>query len=240
MMHLAPPTTWSQTDIPTFVIGIPEPSWLARISYPVMISYGRLSRRPLSRQLAARCPTYVDSRGFTELQHHGRWTITPHEYVEWLRRHRTQINLKWAAQQDWMCEPAIIHGGRLGRQTFVGTGLSVREHIFRTVENYLTLTELAPDLDIFPVVPPAAPATARPAPATTRGPTLHPPASRPGATPGTTTSPRSKHPTGPAPDLKEETAMPTLNDLTNHESTSLDAREVCAASTDRITACQPA
>ncbi|MEU6788088.1 hypothetical protein ABZ912_53610 [Nonomuraea angiospora] len=136
----------------TFVTGIPEPSWLARVTFPVMISYGRLARRPLPRQLAARCPTYVDSRGFTELQHHGRWTVTPRAYVEWLCRHREQISLRWAAPQDWMCEPAILHGGRFGRQTFVGTGLSVREHQHRTVDNYLTLRQLAPELNIFPVV----------------------------------------------------------------------------------------
>ncbi|MGN9786623.1 deazapurine DNA modification protein DpdA family protein [Nonomuraea sp. ZG12] len=139
-------------DVPVFVTGLPEPSWLARVTFPAMISYGRLARRPLPRQLAARCPTYVDSRGFTELQNHGRWTVTPHEYVNWLRRHREQINLRWAAPQDWMCEPAIIHGGRYGRQTFVGTHLSVPEHQQRTVDNYLTLRQLAPDLNIFPVV----------------------------------------------------------------------------------------
>ncbi|MFI6818698.1 hypothetical protein ACIBG7_40310 [Nonomuraea sp. NPDC050328] len=138
--------------MPLFVTGLPEPGWLGRITFPAMVSYSRLARRPLPRHLIARCPTYVDSRGFTELKKHGRWTITPHAYVDWLRNHREKINLQWAAPQDWMCEPAIIHGGRFGRETFAGTHLSVREHLHRTVDNFLTLRQLAPDLKIFPVV----------------------------------------------------------------------------------------
>lgn len=139
-------------SVPVFVTGLPEPSWLGRVTFPAMVSYGRMARRPLPRQLAARCPTYVDSRGFTELQNHGRWTVSPNQYVQWLHDHREKINLQWAAPQDWMCEPAIIHGGSHGRARFVGTHLSVREHLHRTVDNYLILRQLAPDLRIFPVV----------------------------------------------------------------------------------------
>lgn len=57
-----------------------------------------------------------------------------------------------AAPQDWMCEPAIIHGGTFGPQRFVGTHLSVAEHQRRTVANFAQLRELAPDLPIIPAV----------------------------------------------------------------------------------------
>src|SRR5947208_244971 len=50
--------------------------------------------------------------------------------------------LDFAAPQDWMCEPFMT----------ARTGLPVAEHLHRTVENYLTLRRLAPDLPIIPVV----------------------------------------------------------------------------------------
>ena len=50
--------------------------------------------------------------------------------------------LDFAAPQDWMCEPFMI----------ARTGLPVTEHLHRTVENYLTLRHLGPDLPIIPVV----------------------------------------------------------------------------------------
>jgi hypothetical protein len=56
-----------------------------------------------------------------------------------VRRYRDEIgSLDWAAPQDWMCEPFIL----------AKTGLSVREHLRRTVADYLRLTELAPDLRV--------------------------------------------------------------------------------------------
>jgi hypothetical protein len=70
-----------------------------------------------------------------------------------LRRYGDQAGrLAWAAPQDWMCEPAIINGGRFGPVVFAGTHLSVAEHQARTVANYLTLRDLAPELPIIPVV----------------------------------------------------------------------------------------
>jgi hypothetical protein len=60
-----------------------------------------------------------------------------------VRRYRDEIGrLAWAAPQDWMCEPWII----------AKTGLSIAEHQRRTVENYLTLRTLAPDLPFIPVI----------------------------------------------------------------------------------------
>lgn len=108
---------------------------------PVMVSHGRLrQRRNLPRATA---PWVCDSRGFTELSTHGRWTIGAHEYVAALRRYAVEIGrLAWAAPQDWMCEPWIL----------AKTGKTIDEHQQLTVESVLLLRALAPDVHIIPVV----------------------------------------------------------------------------------------
>jgi hypothetical protein len=138
-------------DRPLFWLGTHQPGWLSRVGVPLFISDRRLRDR---RRLApAVADLAVDSGGFTELQQYGTWTVTPGEYVARLRRYVTETGrLAWAAPQDWMCEPAIIDGGQFGPLTFAGTHLSVAEHQARTVANYLTLTDLAPELPIIPVV----------------------------------------------------------------------------------------
>ncbi|MGW6461091.1 deazapurine DNA modification protein DpdA family protein [Streptomyces sp. NPDC055078] len=95
----------------------------------------------------------VDSGGFSELQRHGRWTRTPRQYIQDLRRIWETVGpFDWAAPQDWMCEDLIIHGGTAGPLTFAGTGLSVLEHQHRTVANFLELRSVAPELRIIPVL----------------------------------------------------------------------------------------
>ncbi|MEW2571750.1 hypothetical protein [Streptomyces sp. NPDC047070] len=101
----------------------------------------------------AQGPYAVDSGGFMELKDKGTWTRPPRQYVDSLRRIWEHVGpYDWAAPQDWMCEAAIIHGGWFGGQYFVGTHLSVEEHQRRTVNNFLELRSLAPDLRIAPVV----------------------------------------------------------------------------------------
>ncbi|MFE9950237.1 hypothetical protein ACFYRJ_22285 [Streptomyces sp. NPDC005531] len=98
-------------------------------------------------------PYAVDSGGFSELQRHGQWTRTPRQYVQDLRRIWEHVGpYDWAAGQDWMCEDLIINGGQAGPLRFVGTHLSVAEHQRRTVENFLELRSLAPDLRIIPTL----------------------------------------------------------------------------------------
>lgn len=95
----------------------------------------------------------VDSGGFSELQRHGRWTRSPRQYVDDLRRIWEHVGpYDWAAGQDWMCEDLIIHGGTAGPLTFVGTHLSVAEHQRRTVQNFLELRSLAAELRIIPTL----------------------------------------------------------------------------------------
>ena len=73
----------------------------------------------------------------------GAWNTSPREYVADVIRFSDEVGtLQWAAPQDWMCEPAIL----------AQTGLTVRAHQIRTVENYQALRDLAPDLPIIPVL----------------------------------------------------------------------------------------
>lgn len=124
-----------------FYLGTHEPSWLARVRFPLFISHRRLRQR--QKLPRARCTWALDSGAFSELSRHGRWITTPEEYVSAVQRYQTEIrNLAWAAPQDWMCEPSIIEL----------TGLSVKEHQQRTVENYLRLKQLAPNLPFIPVL----------------------------------------------------------------------------------------
>lgn len=97
-------------------------------------------RRSLPR---ARGPWALDSGAFTEISKHGRWTTTPEQYVAEVRRYRREIGrMEWAAIQDWMCEPHILKR----------TGLTVQEHQARTIQSYLELRRLAPEVPWLPVL----------------------------------------------------------------------------------------
>lgn len=126
-----------------FFLGTHEPSWLARLGVPLFVSDRRLRRyRRLPQAIA---PWALDSGGFSELDRYGSWEHgpTPAQYVARIRRYQAEIGqLRWAAPQDWMCEPWIV----------AKTGRTVREHQARTVGNFLDLRSLAPELPIVPVV----------------------------------------------------------------------------------------
>jgi hypothetical protein len=129
----------------TFYCGTHCTAWLwsGAVSYPLCVSYGRLRRIRAPRR--GRVWWILDSRGFSELSQHGRWTISPEEYAADVARYDQQIGgLQWAAPQDWMCEEPVIRGGMLGRVRCAGTGLSVEEHQRRTVANFIRLTAIWP------------------------------------------------------------------------------------------------
>lgn len=122
-------------------LGTHHPNWLATSEVPLFISRNRLKDRKSFPRAA--CRWALDSGGFTEIQRHGRWTITAEEYVAEVRRYAEAIGPPdWAAPQDWMCEPAMLER----------TGLTVAEHQRRTVENYLELRRLAPEIRFIPVL----------------------------------------------------------------------------------------
>lgn len=114
-----------------FYLGTHQPHWLWELGLPFFVSHRRLKdRKTFGRALGPWC---LDSGGFTELSQFGEWRSSPGEYAEAVNRYQDEIgNLVWAAPQDWMCEPHVLNM----------TGLTVREHQERTVENYLSLTEL--------------------------------------------------------------------------------------------------
>lgn len=132
-----------------FYLGTHEPSWLVRCTVPLMVSRNRLAR--LKTLPAAATDWVMDSGGFTELQQHGRWRIDARTYAAEIAHVRSYVGrMVWAAPQDWMCEPAVIHGGTFKGVTFAGTGLDVAEHQALTVGNYLELRAL--DAPVIPVL----------------------------------------------------------------------------------------
>ncbi len=133
-----------------FFLGAPNAAWLHR--HPGIPLFVSRRQMPSSKFRPAVTDWACDSGGFTELQQFGRWTMDSHEYSVLVNRyHRNVGRLLWAAPQDWMCEPIVIHGGVAGGQKFVGTGLSVREHQQRTVANFLELDGYC-QVPIIPVI----------------------------------------------------------------------------------------
>jgi hypothetical protein len=124
-----------------FYLGTHETSWLQKTTIPLFVSHRRLSKRKtLPRAL---CAWALDSGGFSELSLFGEWRTSAKEYAGAVRRYAEEIGgMEWAASCDWMCEPFVL----------AKTGLTVREHQRRTVNNYLELLSLAPDLPFVPVL----------------------------------------------------------------------------------------
>lgn len=130
-----------------FYLGTHIKSWLWREDTedlgPLFVSWVRMRRRKTPFVHRARVKWALDSGGFSEIGMHGKWTSTPEQYVAAVEQYSTELGgMEFAAQQDWMCEPYMVEK----------TGLSVLEHQERTVENYLTLRQLAPHLPIVPVL----------------------------------------------------------------------------------------
>jgi hypothetical protein len=131
-----------QTMTPfTFYLGTHHVDWLARAGVPLMVSRRRLAgRKTLPHAIS---PWMLDSGGYSELSLFGCWTITPARYARLADLYRVEVgHLAYAAPQDWMCEPHIV----------LKTGLSIAEHMRRTVQNYMDLRALAPHLPWMPVL----------------------------------------------------------------------------------------
>jgi hypothetical protein len=126
---------------PTFYLGTHETSWLGRTDVPLFLSRRRLApRKTLPRALG---PWALDSGGFSELSLFGRWTVSARRYVAEVRRWREEVgNLRWQAAMDWMTEDSVLKR----------TGRTLRQHQRLTVEGYLELLSLAPELSWVPVL----------------------------------------------------------------------------------------
>lgn len=124
-----------------FFLGTCNPEDLRKTSVPLFVSRRRLIR--LKRLPVPSGPWALDSGAFTELSMHGRWSIDAMQYSSEVRRFSQEMGMmRWAAIQDWMCEPIMIKKTRQ----------SVGEHQRRTVANYKLLNQLAPDLPWCPVL----------------------------------------------------------------------------------------
>jgi hypothetical protein len=73
----------------------------------------------------------LDSGAFSQISRHGRYRISPDEYLRQIERWSGCGELLCACTQDWMCEPFIVEK----------TGLSIREHQERTIDSYVYLSE---------------------------------------------------------------------------------------------------
>lgn len=126
-----------------FFLGTHRPAWLGRLEFtnvPLFVSHETLKTRKSMPK--AVCDWGLDSGGFTQLTRNLEgWPKGSEEpYADRVRFYMTAGRLEFASQQDWMCEPWLLRNR------------SVREHQERTVENYLKLMELAPDIPWLPVL----------------------------------------------------------------------------------------
>lgn len=125
----------------TIFLGAHQPSWLSRMTTPLFVSRRRLA--PLKTHKRATCEWVLDSGGFSELGLFGEWKTTPTQYMAEARRWRDEIGgLRWAAIQDWMCEPFMLEK----------TGKSITEHQRLTIESLDRLRNAAPDVPWAPVL----------------------------------------------------------------------------------------
>ena len=128
-----------------FYLGAKHPGWLTQTSVPLFLSRATFYKEGKRRQSfpRARGPWALDSGGFSELKKHGRWTVNPEQYVEDVRTFKSEIGkLRFAAAQDWMCES----------EQLARTGLKVADHQRLSLDSYLELTDLAPELPWLPVL----------------------------------------------------------------------------------------
>jgi hypothetical protein len=125
-----------------FYLGTHAPGWLARVtSVRLFVSAVRLRLQKKWPRATTRWA--LDSGGFSELSLRGAWSISPRQYAAEVRRAMDEIGgLDFAAVQDWMCEPFVL----------AKTGLTVAEHQERTIDSYLELSALAPEVPWLPVV----------------------------------------------------------------------------------------
>lgn len=138
-----------------FYLGTHAAHWVTTSKVPLFLSRRVLQRyRTVDGIPRARCSWALDSGGFTELRDHGTWRIDADEYGGMVYRFLDQCGAPpdFCAPMDWMCEPWVLRGGRIGNQYFVGTGMTVAFHQAATIENFLYLTEQFPAAPWMPVL----------------------------------------------------------------------------------------
>jgi hypothetical protein len=131
-----------------FFLGYHNAAFLRRAAVPACVSYSILRRaKALPRPNA---PVFFDSRGFTEVTTHGRYTFTAREYAAFAGRLRREWGplQAHASVMDWMCEDKAL----------AATGRSVAEHQALTVNSWLALNALDGSVPWVPVLQGRTPA----------------------------------------------------------------------------------
>lgn len=126
-----------------FYLGTHEPTWLNKSHVPLFVSAVRLRSRCKRKLPRARVPWALDSGGFSVIKGPKGYPQSPEVYAAEVRRWRDRIGpMDFAAIQDWMCEDKKL----------ALTGFTVEEHQRRTVQSWLDLRRIAPELPWLPVL----------------------------------------------------------------------------------------
>lgn len=114
-----------------FYLGTHRPAWLGRLDVPLFVSIRTLRERPVGGRALA--PWAMDSGGYTELSRYAGWATPAAAYAEEIEGFAERVGgLAWAAPQDWICAPLVL----------AATGLSIEEHVQRTVASVVELRGL--------------------------------------------------------------------------------------------------
>lgn len=105
-----------------FYLGTDAPNFVELVNIPWFVSVKRVIRR----KSVVLGDWIMDSGGFSQIADHGKYVISEQEYLEIIDFQQPKL----AFCQDWMCEPTMLEK----------TGLTIKEHQERTLENYLLLS----------------------------------------------------------------------------------------------------
>jgi hypothetical protein len=125
-----------------FILGVDACSeWIRTAGVPLFISDRRLkTKKKLPKSGSEWC---LDSGGYSELTINGTWTQTAQAYAERVEKYQSEMGgLRWAAIQDWMCEPWVVEK----------TGLSIDEHQRRTIQSLIDLRTISCEINWIPVL----------------------------------------------------------------------------------------
>lgn len=128
----------------SFALGLPKWNHLVGLDVRACVSLNTIPKNAHAIPKAS-APVCIDGGGFTHVAKHGGWTTSPDEHAARMRSAVDALGriwVEWVAPQDWMCEDESLQA----------TGLTLAEHQRRTVDNFVELTRIAPDLPWLPVL----------------------------------------------------------------------------------------
>jgi hypothetical protein len=115
---------------------------MEKTNVDLFISIRQLRKRK-KKKFQQRGKIAIDSGGFTELSMFGEWKTTSNEYIEDLKNLiELGLEIEWASPQDWMVEEHILKK----------TGLTIKDHQRKTIENFIELREKCNFVHIIPVL----------------------------------------------------------------------------------------